>query len=103
MLATIRSNRLFTFLLNFERAALDHLHLPLLNRLFHKKTRRHFAAVLIGAIICLVGSFMAEHKAEMAHYMPMCVWDALSYSVHGIGLGPIVTRIEPIWRIFMGD
>lgn len=74
--------------------------LPLVGRLRDRRTRRHAAAMAVGATMCGLGSFLAAHPvAWISHY----AWDAFAYSVHGAGLMPLLSHVEPFWRIVAGD
>lgn len=96
-------NRLLDFLLHrggdhadVRRVA----RLPLVGRLADRKTRRHAAAMATGAGLCALGSFMATNPVA---FVPHVIWDAVSYSIHGAGLMPLLTHVEPLWRLVAGD
>lgn len=73
------------------------LRLTRLQRLLHRKTRRHLAGIGLGLSIMLTGSHMALHPWDgMAHVL----WDALAYGLHGFGSIPILKHAEPLWAIF---
>lgn len=77
------------------------LKLPLADRLFHRLARRHVLAVLLGILTMLVGSAfssLAHHQA----LVPVAVWDATGYFIHGVGAVPILRHIEPFWIILVG-
>lgn len=78
----------------------DVLHLPFLDRLTHKKTRRHMFAVSFGIAVSLGGSYLA---CNHYHGCNIVVWDMLAYSIHGIGLIPICKHVEPLWMIILGE
>lgn len=72
--------------------------LPLLGRLFHRDSRKHVTMVATGVGICLTGSFMATCGHSQV-VLPHFIWDAISYSIHGVGLIPICHHAEYAWHI----
>ena len=100
--------RVIRFLLNLERSAMDRLHfhphlrLPFASRLLHWRTARHALAILIGSAIASTGSYLAVNHEIAHHIMPVWLWDFGAYSIHAIGLGPILAHVEPFWKIIMG-
>jgi hypothetical protein len=77
--------------------------LPRLRRLLHPKTHRHLFAVLLGASISLTGSYLATHAGIAEAHVPHWVWDGFAYTVHAVGLGPIIAHVDPLWKILMAD
>jgi hypothetical protein len=78
------------------------LRLPRLrDRLLNRVALRHVAGWLLGFLLCLTGSFLATHPG-LVESVPHVVWDAFSYSIHGIGLIPLAKNIEPLWAIVTG-
>jgi len=87
-----------------ELAHLDDLRkLRPIKILIHHKTVRHLIGFVIGACICLMGSTMALNAHTILETMPMHiphpVWDALAYTIHAFGAIPILSNLEPLWKI----
>ncbi len=71
-----------------------------LKRLCHIKSRKHVAGMVLGTVVCCLGSYLSMNVPES---IPHWLWDAGAYSIHGLGLIPICKHAEPFWLIIMGD
>lgn len=80
------------------------LHLPLLSRLFHRRSRRAVAGFGLGVTIMLTGSTIAasvKHMEDLPHFVHIVV-DSCGYLLHGIGAIPICKHWEPVWALVFG-
>lgn len=80
------------------------LHLPLVQRLTHKKSRRTVVSVSVGALLMLSGSTIA-HEAKWFEGMigvHQLVVDVVGYFVHAVGAVPAIRYIDPLWTLVMG-
>ncbi len=57
--------------------------------------KHHFKLVL-SFIILIFGAYLSHLKQS---YVPVYVWDAFSYGIHGIGLAPIAKVLFDIFGI----
>jgi len=91
--------------IRLAREEVEHiLHLPLVQRLTHRKARRTLKAVVL-SLACMFGG---ASLASAAHYLcdshlgVVCV-DAIGYGIHGFGFIPLVAYSESIWAILIGE
>ena len=82
-------------------------HLSLRKRLHldsqaHRHFHRHVFGVLLGIGVMLLGSHMAAGM-QHPHAIPVAIWDALAYFLHGIGTLPIMKHIEPLWLFLIQE
>lgn len=95
---------MWKFLWHVEQDIIHHLRvikLPWRHRLLHPKTVRHATGVSVGVGLMLAGSWSAKHGVEFVPLNHLVV-DTFGYLVHGIGLMPIASHLEPLWAILKG-
>lgn len=87
-----------------KREILDILHLPLIDRLMHIKSRRIVVAVLSGVLMMLVGSTIAKHaeRIEYTFGIHELVAETFGFFLHGVGAVPIMRYLDPAWTLVMG-
>lgn len=78
------------------------LHLPLVERLRHRASRRHIVGMGLAVVVMCSASTMAVN-GEVQHLLPHFAWDACAYFLHGLGAVPIMKHAEPLWAIIIGD
>ncbi len=97
-----------TFVVWLERKTVEEvkhiLHLPLIERLMHRSSRRPLIAIVLSIVIMIVASTVAHSKEWLSHhsYLPAVFIDAMAYLAHGLGAIPIVRYAEPVWALFFG-
>lgn len=88
------------------RAAAAHLsHLPVMERIFHPKSRRPLYASCAGVCIMLTASATACEAEHISHALHMnhVLIDAAAYFFHGVGSIPLIRYFEFFWRVILGD
>ncbi len=81
------------------------LHLPLIERVLHPKSRRPIIALSIGISAMLAGSFLAQSAKPLneACGAPHILVDTVGYFVHAVGAIPALRYFEPVWTILAGS
>lgn len=80
------------------------LHLPLVQRLAHRKARRTVVAVSLSVVLMLTGSTIA-HEAKWFNELlgvHQLLVDAVGYFTHAVGAVPAIRYLDPFWSILMG-
>jgi hypothetical protein len=80
------------------------LHLPLWQRVFHRKTRKPLLGISVSILIMFMGSMTAKEGHAIAHWIggSAIMYDVLGYLMHGIGSVPFVKFAEPTWAVLIG-
>ncbi len=81
------------------------LHLPFIERITHKKARRVLIVMAVGAFLMLLGSLIANYRADISEIIPVhhIMIDTGGYFLHAIGALPILRYIEPFWTLLLGE
>lgn len=81
------------------------LHLPLIKRLVHRRTRRIVVVMVAGAVLMTFGSAIAAHRNEIAEVVPVhhLIFDVIGYFIHACGALPALKYIEPFVTLLLGS
>lgn len=87
-----------------KRGVNEILHLPLWQRLLHRKARRTLAVVGAGMFLMVGGSAIASSRHELSELVPVhhLLFDTAGYFLHAFGAVPILRYIEPLWLLLGG-
>jgi hypothetical protein len=81
------------------------LHLSLIQRLTHAKSRRIMIATSSGIILMLGGTVMSQNADGIEHVAGIhgIFVDTAGYFIHGVGAVPLMRYFEPLWTLVMGS
>lgn len=79
-------------------------HLPVMERIFHPKSRRPLYACCAGVSIMLTASAAATHAKMVCEVIsaPHFIVDAAAYFFHGVGSVPLIRYFEYWWNVLAG-
>ncbi len=81
-------------------------HLPLIDRVFHHKSRRTLVVMGIGTVLMVIGSCIASYRHELSEVIPVThhlLWDVFGYFIHACGAVPALRYVDPMWTLLMGE
>lgn len=82
-----------------ERALVRELRkLPLWQRIFHPKTKKHIVSLMLGVALMASGSAISLNHDIIP--TPQICCDVVGYLIHGVGCVPFIHHIEPLWNVF---
>lgn len=92
-------------LAHLRMTAVEISHLPLVEKVFHPKSRRPLYASCAGVCIMLTASTVACEAEHISHLLSVnhILLDAAAYFFHGVGSVPLIRYFEFWWRIILGE
>jgi len=69
----------------------------------HHRMRRHAVGCGVGVVLMLTGSTIAAHAKEINSSIIIInhiTVDAFGYFLHGIGCIPLISNIEPLYKLW---
>jgi hypothetical protein len=81
------------------------MHLPLVQRLAHPKVRKVVKVYSVAVAMAMSGVAIAHEKAhlEAITNISALIFDAIGYTIHGMGVVPVVHYAEVLFAVISGE